>query len=559
MLLVLLPRQPLQGQQAAVPETTASQTPAAAPPDEPVPAPTIDPKTGLPISAADQHEKEIDKYDPLKRSVDPTESDTNRLTDREQPKSTATSTATASGSPPLPGSVAASNAASTTSSQTGAQSLAMDASTDGSAAVGEYTGPAVLSRSYTLARPMESQQIKWKLSAGFAFSWDKGQQPVATASGGVYPTMSVESLSPTWGLSGRHLWKHDQLGVVYSGNYSRYTSGSLSGLNNSLNLDLSHVVSRKLTVQFVESVQMMSQNYSLENPSLALGASVANINTAVSPGQQILGSSTRQSNSSVSLTYHPTKRMSYDLSAGYFITGRTGANFTGMTGHQLSTDVNYRLTSKTTIGAVFSYTNYLYSHHVSTSDSFSAGVLYSFALNRRTQLRTRFGATRIESLGYATVPLPPEVAAILGQLSTVINAYSLRTVSDISAELVRDLGRSRTVNISYSRGQSPGNGVLLTSTQESINAGFAARLFRRIPANVGAAYSSLNAISQGNLGFSRSETFTAGISRQLRPGMNSTFSVGYRRYSISGTPLLQQDLRFSVALSWSPPENSLRF
>jgi hypothetical protein len=174
-------------------------------------------------------------------------------------------------------------------------------------------------------------------------------------------------------------------------------------------------------------------------------------------------------------------------------------------------------------------------------------------------LRTRLGATRIESLGYATVPLPPELAFILGEQSTIINAYTLLWTSDISVELVRDLKRNRTVTLAYSKGQSPGNGVLLTSTQSTISAGYGARVFRRIPVNMSANYSSLDSISQGNIGHYNSETFSFGTSKALRHNASANVTIDYRRYDISGSPLLQHDLRISIGVSWSPPENSLRF
>ncbi len=529
---------------------SATQTPASDDGKQVI----LDPKTGLPLTAAEIREKEIDKIDPMKANAPAADPNANRLTDRNLPTAPAnySNPYASKDSAPLPGSVAASNAGS---SQTPANSLTADNTANGP----EYTGPAVLSRSYTLSRPMGMQQIKWRVSFGFSYSWDQGQAAVLPNSTGGFTSPNTQSRGYTWGLNGRHTWKHDQLGVAYSGGYSDYSTNSFSGMNNSLNLDFAHTFSRRLSFQLVESLQSLSQNYSLENPVLEPGSSVANINLATSPNLQLAGNSVRQSNSTASMTFHQTNRLSYDLSASTFVVGRTGAGFVGTTGNQTSGDLNYRLTSKATVGAFYSYTQYQFSHNIARSDSHSAGAIFSYALNRRTQLRSRFGATRIEGLGYQTVALPPQLAAILGQASTIVNAYSLRTISDVSAELVRDFGRSRTASLGYTHGQSPGNGVLLTSYQQTINAGYSTRLLRRVPVSVGYNYSTLTTLSQNDLGNYSNQTWYFGTSREIRRGVSTSFRVDYRMYNLSNSPLSQHDLRFSVSLTWSPPDNSVRF
>ncbi len=304
----------LLGQQAPlVPTPSGVNSLAQEQPDDedasPVP---IDPKTKLPLTPAQIREREIDKYDPMKPLPDTTTPEST-LTDRELPAGATPPETTDpnSAAAPLPGSVAASNAAATKSSGSSGPAPGSD-----SADSGDYSGPAVLTRSYTLARPMESQQIKWKLSVGVSFSYDLGQTGAQNPNG-TFVSNSTYGESLSWGLSGRHVWKLDQLGVSYSANYSGYSgNGGLSGMNNALNLDYSHVVSHKLSVQVVESLQLLSQNYSLENPTLAPGSSEANINLSTSPNLQILGNTVRQSNTSVSATYTPSSRRTTFTSAG---------------------------------------------------------------------------------------------------------------------------------------------------------------------------------------------------------------------------------------------------
>ena len=525
--------------------------PAAAGDQAQQPAAPVDPKTSLPLSPEEIRQREIDKFDPMKRNVDPASPGSNPVTDRQPPAGDAAASDDES-------SASAQSARKTSQDGVG---VGFSGGSDTDLSDTAFAGPAVLSRSYTLSRPMIPQQIKWRFSLGLNYSWDDGETPGAVnATTALVPSTS-SSGSVNWALSGSHIWKHDQISLSYGGNYSQYfaqSAGNNSGLNNVLNMEYAHAFSRHVSFHASESLTGLSQNYSIENPALET-ASVANINLATSPNVQLLNSTVKQSSSSIGLTWRLTSRLSFDATVSEFLIRQTGVAVTGNTGQQFGGDLNYRWTRKTTVGAFYSYTSYLYSQHVSQSDSHSIGLIYSYALGPHTQLRTRFGATRIETLGYETVALSPELAAILGQGSVVVNAYSLNWTSDISAQLVREFRGRRTGSLSFAHGESPGNGVLLTSVQESISAGYSMALLRRIPLNLGAVYSTLNSTGQGSLGFYRSETYYAGVSRPVGHGVSTNFRVDYSRYQISGSPLQGHDLRISVGFGWSPSPDLLRF
>ncbi|HEU5021209.1 MAG TPA: hypothetical protein VFT60_04945 [Bryobacteraceae bacterium] len=526
---------------AGIPGADRDQTPAP-----------VNPKTGLPYTPAELRQMEIDKYDPMKRDVDPA-TDPNRLTDRQAPTAVPGRTLD-----PIPGSLADMNAQQAARNRQ-ANGTSTDPGADSAAANGaEYSGPAVLSRSYTLARPMIPRQIQWTGALGFDYSWNSGQAPGAIDGVTSYRALSTQGVTGSWSFGGRHVWRRDQLGMTYSGTYSDYTNQpGLNGANHNLNFDYSRLLSRRISIQFVEGLQDLSQNYSFENPTLLPGNSVADMNLATSPNVQLLNSKTLQSSSALSMTWRQTARLSYNLSSAYFVIGRTEG--LGMHGRQFSGDINYRWTRRATVGAYYSFTNYLYSHDISTSDSHNIGLIYSYAINRNTQVQTRFGITRIESLAYQAVPLPPALAFLLGQPSVIVNAYSLRNTSDISVQFVHDFRRSRTANIAYAHGQSPGNGVLLTSIQQTLSAGFTASLLRRrLPVSVGGIYSSVTSSAGSSIGFYRSQTYYVGLSRPLGKGVSASFRINYERYNLSDSPLSQDSIRLSFGFQWGPPESLLR-
>ncbi len=558
----------LQGQQTPAPvvPTAGSSQQTQPPVDIPLlppanttPPAAIDPKTGLPVLPEDQRQQEIDKFDPMKRNVNPAaQPSASPLTDRQQ----ADQAVDADGKPkPQPGSDDASGTKTKSAAKSNTSGDSTDDSTDDTADTNgaEYSGPAVLSRSYTLSRPMVPAQIKWSASVGVSYSFNEGESP--TVVGGVTTFVPATSSGGgmSWGFGGRHIWKRDQIGVTYSAGYSQFGIRSLGGgVSNSLGLDYSHVVSHRVTVHFVQSLSQLSQSYSLQNPNPTPATSVANINLAVSPSSGLLSNSSRGSSSAFSMTFRQTGRLSYNLSSSFFINGVTGG--TGMYGNQFGADVNYRWTRNITIGGYYSYTEYHYSHNISTSDSNGVGAIFSYALDRYTQLRTSFGASRIESLGLEPVPLSPGLAALLGQGSTIINAYNLQWTSDISVELVRDLHRTRRATLAYAHGESPGNGVLLTSVQQSFSAGYSMSFFRkRLPLNANAGYSRLQGVSQGQVGFFHSESASVSTSRRVGPGITSSLSISYQRYDVSGTAVQAHDMSVSLSLGWGVPARWMRF
>jgi hypothetical protein len=140
----------------------------------------------------------------------------------------------------------------------------------------------------------------------------------------------------------------------------------------------------------------------------------------------------------------------------------------------------------------------------------------------------------------------------------VVDTYSLRWMSDVSAELVHDFRRNRSLSFAFARGLSPGNGIQLASIQQTFTGNYSMR-YKAESVNLGASYQSLTAAAQSELGHYRTQNAYLGTSRDLRHGISANLRVNYLHYNISGSPLLQHDVRVTLGITWNPPENSLRF
>jgi hypothetical protein len=355
----------------------------------------------------------------------------------------------------------------------------------------------------------------------------------------------------TWSLIGRHYFRHDEVGVSYTGNISQFSgAGGYNGTNQSITVDYSHQLSHHLSVNLSGTGSIFSQNYALENAPVG-SDTIANINLGSSPNIQIFDLGAKQFSSQADLTWQKTSRLSFNLGTSYFGIDRDSPALLGVTGQQARGDVNYRLTRKITIGTYYSFSHYLYPHGFGDSDTNTAGLIYSYAFSRTMQIRLRGGLSRVESLGLQSVEINPIIAALLGQSSGTVDSWQMLRTSDISAQLIKDFRAGTTLSFAYARGVSPGNGVFQTSQQESISSTMTARIMRTYLLSADLGRDTLTSVAQA-LGKYRSEFGRVSLSRPYRRGLSLNFGVEYRYFDVSNFGSVRNQLRITSGVTWQP-------
>ena len=536
----------IYGQQ---PEVVQPQDPTAAQNQAPNQAET--PKTPAakrgerPLTPEEIREKQIQMFDPLNK--------TNPLVPEQEqsaaggavppleqkPRTQPTEKVT-----PLPGSVAASR-------NTGPQ---VTGDTGGDQ---DYTGPAVLSRSYTLTKPQVPNSVQWAPSLGFTEIYDSSTQQVTQANG---TKTSPFGYGLLWGLSGSHRWKRYALDLRYSGGSTKYGGGSgYNGTNQAISLVLTRIISRHLQVNLVSSGSIQSAAAGLVNTLTNPETSIANVNLAATPLIQVLDQSTRQWTNQVSVTWQKSARLSFSGGGGLFFVDRIGVGIQGIgnTGYQAQGDLNYRFSRRMTVGIYYSYTTYQYSHQVSLADFHTLGGIYSYAFNRSTQARLRAGESWLENQGQQVVRLDPFVASLTGQGAGVVESYSRHLTADISADLGKDFGRNRAAHISYARGVAPGNGLFQTSTQETISASFSTRVLRDYTVSVAGGRLSTSALA-ATAGEYTSTFVGVTVTHAYRHGLAGALGCDYRTIQLTNQPTLHNQIRITSTISWNPGENWLK-
>lgn len=540
---------------------SSQPTPGQTVPDQTVPDQTVPDQTPVtvpgerPLTPEELRKKQIEAYDPLARDSTASQPAASGANGRQAANQ---DTSQAGIQKPLPGSLAESNQGSGLRPE-GPQILDGDSGASGQ----QYNGPAVLSRSYTLTRPMTSRQLKWSwtVTGGQTYTVGLLNGPVPTNTGattsGTVPNSSSYGALAGFNFRGRHSWRRDELGLDYSVNYSKYASAyAYNGANQILNLDYTHFFSQHLELHLVESASILSQNGTLINPLAEPGVTIASVNLAASPTVQPLDSTTRQSTSQVGLTWQKTARLSFNYQVSLFGVDRTGTQLTGDSGYQGLTDVNYRLTRKTTVGVYYSYVQYVFSHHFSDSDTHTVGLIYSYALGKSIQLRTRVGISSVENKAFTQVAIAPAIAALVGQSFGIVDSYSRRNTSDISGQFIKDFGQRRTASISYAHGVAPGNGAILTSTQQVVSASYGMLLLRRYTLTAGLGQSTLTG-TLAAYGKTVSDYANVSVSRLLPHNLTANLAFSYRTYSYSMIPNIQPQYVISSTVSWGPGESKL--
>jgi hypothetical protein len=512
----------------------AQQAPPAQPAQDGAAAP-LDPQDekNRPLTPEEEREKQIRQADPLALPDDTDQNAGQKQSNQSQQQPA-----------PLPNSIAASEQEAAGRGPR----VVEDEDTQPSQ---QYTGPAVLSRSYSLNRPLIPQQLKWQESLGLNAFYDSGLIAASTDQKGAINDTSSFGDQFTWSILGRHYWKKDQLGLDFKGNIATASQSNVAGGSNfTLSGDFAHTFTRRLSLQGSVTASKFSQNYALDNAAVAPDTTVANINLSTSPVIQIFDNGMKQLNTTLALVWQESARLSFSFGGSYFAVVRDSRALLGMTGQQANTDINYRLTRKTTIGGYYSFSDYLYAHGFGQSDTHTVGGIYSYALTRSTQIRLRAGVARTESLGLETVPiLNPLIAALLGQTGGIIDAYNARTGTDISAQVVHDFRGSRTANVAYAKAISPGNGVYQASEQQSVSAGFNATVRRQYNLSVGGGYSTLSSVSQ-TIGKYTTDYGTVSVSRNFHRGIAALLSYNFRHYSIYDAPGAGNEHRISTGITW---------
>ncbi|MGA3015569.1 MAG: hypothetical protein ABSF62_00520 [Bryobacteraceae bacterium] len=421
-------------------------------------------------------------------------------------------------------------------------------------AFGQYAGPAILSRGDAPAA-MEAPQIRFQPFLSVSASYTTGLSGVTVDPQGNLANASAYGVTISGGISGSHSWRHTHIGLDYHGSYMFYPGDShYNSLNQALGFGLSHQVTRHIKFSLRQALGWFSFN----NPNVGLTQTVPfDPSQSGIPNSDFYYTRTIYSSTQADLVIQKSSRLSFDLGGGLFINRYASTALYGVTGEDATGDLQYRLSRRATIGASYSFTHYSFTGILSSSDIHGAALTYAVRISRTVEFSGYAGFMHAETKFIQSVPVDPNVTALLGITSTTALAYHVNWVPNFSGRLSKTFARG----VVYAAGGetvSPGNGIFLTSRTDSLTGGYGYTGLRRWSLGVAAAYTS--ALSIGNVtGNYGGINGSFSMSRSLGHSLSFVTSYMATQYRSSNfTRYNRLIYTGSVGVGWSPGDIPLR-
>jgi hypothetical protein len=412
----------------------------------------------------------------------------------------------------------------------------------------EYAGPAVLSRGITASQPMNPQNVKLTPQVNVDFMETKGLNGVTTSA----PLGLESGIALSYGISGTKLLKKDILSLTYLGTfYTYFDANSFNSTSNQLSFSWAHKLSKRFEFAVREQLMEFSQNNVQTSGTSVLPSNTGSTFILASPATEVFDGRVLTGGTEGNILYHFNPRLSLSLFGSGFITRRYSNDLYGDVGYQGGADLVYRFTKRVSAGGYYTFTHFDYIGLYGGSDVNTVGLNYSIAFTRRTELSAKVGGSRVETTGVENHQLPPDLAAILGFNSTSIAGYHLNYAPDFSVQL-RHQETNASYSLGFTRGITPGNGIILTSVRQNINftAGYKTRRWN-FGSSVG--YDALYGYGTTNQQY-KSVFATANAYRSLTGNFSWHFRFDYHHYLFDSTGYLQNNYTLAVGVAWSPAD-----
>ena len=418
----------------------------------------------------------------------------------------------------------------------------------------QYGGPAILARGQSPA-VMDATQIDFRPFVSLTGTYSKGLNGVAVDANGAPVNDASFGVTIGFGVSGFHSWKHTRLGLNYSGSFSHYTKSFYDGVS-SQNLEIS--LSHQLTRHAVLSINGSAVLYGSNRASPTLPQTIEfDPSTTYTPTNDFFDNRTFSLSAQPSLAIQRSRRLSFVLGGDGFLTRRRSSALYGVEGVGAHGDIEYRTSSRSTVGAMYSFIHYSFTGIKGTTNSHTAGATYSVILSRSTQFSAVAGVARYENTFVEIVPIDPAIAAIIGISSAQRVSYQAHIIPNLSARLSKTVPRG-TIFLDAMHGINPGNGLFLTSTTTNIGGGYNYTGLRLWSLSAGGSYNT--STSQGNvIGQYGSYTASVNVSRQVARMTHGVLGFYARKYdSRTFTNYNKWAYGVNLGLSFTPGDIPVR-
>lgn len=389
----------------------------------------------------------------------------------------------------------------------------------------QYTGPAILSRGEAPATT-KTPRISFRPYAQVFGVYDSGLSGVAVDSQGELANTSSTGAALIWGVSGAHSWKRATVGLEYRGALNHYFRRSFfDSTNQTLQLSASYQLSRHSSFSLRQSAGTFSRDFGLQNLRQSIDFDPGSTDV---PTTDFFDNRTTYYTSAAALSYQKTARLSFNFAGGATVIRRRSNALSGVTGTFAQGDAHYRVSRRSTIGGVYQFNRYTFSRGLGDTNVNGMMFSYSRALSPRVEL-TGFGGVQHSETKYVqTFGVDPVIGALLGITSSTQIVHNLLWSPSFRARLSRRFA----TGLLFAQGGrmiTPGNGLFLTSTAFSVDAGYMYSGLRRW--SFSAAVGQMRSQSRANaVGDYRTTSGQVYASRRLFSMVHFVMSYSARQY-----------------------------
>jgi hypothetical protein len=426
--------------------------------------------------------------------------------------------------------------------------LACALASTAAAQTGGYSGLGVLSRGAGDIGAHSGEQVDLRFIASADGIYDTGIQPFSLDSSGKLAQVNgLAGVEAALGAYGVHTWRRAQLGLDYRGTYRHYGGASFyDGSDQALQLGYSFQPTRKFSLD----MRGIGGTSSLGLTGPATAYSSATDSVVTQPTLLFFDDRTYYLESGLDASYLPTPRTTITMGgSGYFI-DHHAKGLVNVKGYTLHGALMYRVSRDTVIGADYLHQHYDFPGKFGESDVnvYTARINRDFG--RRWSVVLGAGVFTAEVQGLQTVSFDPVIAALLGVPSGIQAIYRQSVYPAGEARLVRKF-RTAQIGLAYSLGATPGNGVYLTSRQQSGNATVSYTGVRKWSFSAGGIYSKLTTIGQSIAPYTQ-KSGSVGTTYELVKDLHLTARFDARDQTLDVQGYHRTGYRASVGLSFSP-------
>lgn len=416
---------------------------------------------------------------------------------------------------------------------------------------GGYLGPGVMSRGSGDIGQASGQQVNLRFFADVSGVYDSGIQPFALdAQGNLLRVSGLYGVQVDLGAYGVHQWRQAQLGLNYTGNFTHYDNASAyDGSNQALTLGYTYQKSRRVSFDFRALAGTSNLGYGTPG-FYATSSSQIPTNIVNQPTALLFDNRTNYAQATGDVNFILTPRTVLTAGGDGFLVRRDATGLAGTDGWDTRGSLQYRVSRTKTIGVTFLHFHFDFPPAFGQSDENLGEVFFSALLNPRWTFLLSGGLFESDVEGVRQVALSPVVAALLGQSfgSQTFNAQNLFPSG--SASLTGNF-KTYLVRATYARTVVPGNGLYLTSRQESATASYSYTAIKKWNLGVSGGYYKLAGIGQ-NIepfsGFNGGAGFTYSLTRSL----HAVGRYDFRHQEITLVGYKSTGSRVTLGLAFSP-------